>query len=358
MIRINNNSNDPHFNLALEEYVLKALNPREDYVILWQNKPSIIIGKNQNAIEEINQKYVKDNCIPVVRRLSGGGAVYHDFGNLNFTFIVHNNKKDVSNYRKFTEPVIKALNEMGVPAEFSGRNDITIEGKKFSGNAQYYYRDRLLHHGTLLYNSELTRLGEALNVRMDKITSKGIKSVRSRVTNIADYLEEVYDIKDFKELLLNKIQEGFNSLGKEHVLNEVDYKNINDIMNSRYSTWEWNYGLSPDFNIQKSRRFEGGLLDVRFDVSRGTIEKMKIFGDFLSRRDIAELVDKIIGLKYEETEIFEALKDYELRDYLGSINLEDLIKLFDKKPPRILVDTLLWVDAMIVLIKHNNEESK
>jgi len=326
MIKINNSSNDPHFNLALEEYVLKALNPKEDFVILWQNRPSIIIGKNQNTIEEINQKYVKDNNIPVVRRLSGGGAVYHDFGNLNFTFIVHNNKKDVSNYKKFTEPVIKALNEMGVPAEFSGRNDITIEGKKFSGNAQYYYRDRLLHHGTLLYNSELTRLGEALKVRIDKITSKGIKSVRSRVTNIADYLEEVYDIKHFKELLLSKIQEGFNSLGKEYVLNEEDYKNIYQIMKSRYATWEWNYGLSPDFSIQKSKGFEGGLLDIRFDVSKGAIDKIKIYGDFLSRRDVAGLEEKIVGLKYEESEISESLKDFELNDYLGIITLEDLIE--------------------------------
>lgn len=326
MININNTNTDPHFNLALEEYVLKQLDPKEDYVLLWQNRPSIIIGKNQNTIEEINQQYVKDNDIPVVRRLSGGGAVYHDFGNLNFTFIVHNDKKDVSNYKKFTEPVIKALNEMGVPAEFSGRNDITIEGKKFSGNAQYYYRDRLLHHGTLLYSSELTRLGEALKVRMDKITSKGIKSVRSRVTNIADYMPEVYDINVFKSLLLQHIQRGFNTLGQEYVLTEEDYKKINEIMASRYATWDWNYGHSPDSTIQKSRRFDGGLLDIRFDVAKGAIDQLKIYGDFLSRRDVSELEKKIIGLRYEESEIYEALKDFQLHDYLGIITLEDLVE--------------------------------
>ena len=326
MININNTSTDPHFNLALEEYVLKHLNSDEDYFILWQNKPSIIIGKNQNTIEEINQRYVKDNNIPVVRRLSGGGAVYHDFGNLNFTFIVHNDQKDVSNYKKFTEPVIKALNEMGVPAEFSGRNDITIDGKKFSGNAQYYYRNRLLHHGTLLYNSELTRLGEALNVRMDKITSKGIKSVRSRVTNISEYLKEVYDINVFKTLLLNNIQANQATQGKEYVLTDEDYNNINKIMENRYSSWEWNYGLSPDFNVQKSRRFEGGLLDIRFDVVKGAIEKIKIFGDFLSRRDIADIETRLVGIRYEESDILNLLKDMDLHDYLGLLTIDDLIE--------------------------------
>lgn len=326
MIKIENNSTDPYFNLALEEYVLKYLNPQKDYFILWQNSPSIIIGKNQNTIEEINLAYVKENNINVVRRLSGGGAVYHDLGNLNFTFIVGSDKKDVNNYRRFTEPVIKALNQMGVPAEFSGRNDITIDGKKFSGNAQYYYRDRLLHHGTILYNSELTRLQEALNVKTDKITSKGIKSVRRRVTNIADYMEKTYDINEFKALLLKHIESEQGSTGMEYELTEEDYFKIYDIKKNRYITWEWNYGLSPDFNLQKVKRFEGGLLDIRLDVSKGTIEKIKFYGDFLSRRDISQLEGKLIGSRFEEEELRALLKDYELYDYLGAISLDEVIE--------------------------------
>lgn len=326
MKSIYNPSTDPHFNLALEEYVLKYLDPQEDFVILWQNSPSIIIGRNQNTVEEINSKYVKENDISVVRRLSGGGAVYHDSGNLNFTFIVKNDQDSVSNYRKFTKPVIDALNRLGIPAEFSGRNDITIEGKKFSGNAQYYYRNRLLHHGTLLYNSELTRLQEALQVRGDKISSKGIKSVRSRVTNIADYMQEVVPIQSFRDVLLKYIFEYQNQDHEEYILTEEDKKRIYEIMQSRYMTWEWNFGESPDYHIQKTKRFTGGLLDIRFNVHQGNISEIKIFGDFLSHCDVTELANQLIGIKYEESAILNKLRDFDLSNYLGSISLEEVLE--------------------------------
>ncbi|GAB6087014.1 lipoate--protein ligase [Alkaliphilus crotonatoxidans] len=323
---ISNNHTDPHYNLALEEYVLKHLDPQEDFVILWQNRPSIIIGRNQNTMEEINAEYVKKNDISVVRRLSGGGAVYHDFGNLNFTFIVKNDQDSVSNYRKFTKPVIDALNRIGIPAEFSGRNDITIEGKKFSGNAQYYYRNKLLHHGTLLYHSELTRLQEALKVRADKISSKGIKSVRSRVTNIADYMDRIVPINEFRDLLLKYIFEYQQQTPQEYILTDQDQQGILEIMNNRYMTWNWNFGESPDFHIQKSKRFTGGLLDIRFDVQQGKISQLKIYGDFLSSSDVSGLEERLTGLTYEETAITDGLKDLELSNFLGQITLDELIE--------------------------------
>ncbi len=326
MKSITNSSTNPHYNLALEEYVLKYLDPQEDFVILWQNRPSIIVGRNQNTVEEINAEYVKKNDISVVRRLSGGGAVYHDSGNLNFTFIVKNDQDSVSNYRKFTKPVIDALNRLGIPAEFSGRNDIAIEGKKFSGNAQYYYRNRLLHHGTLLYNSELTRLQAALQVRADKISSKGIKSVRSRVTNIADYMENVVPIDEFRELLLKYIFEYQQQEPMEYELTEADHQKILEIMNERYMTWNWNFGESPDFHIQKSKRFTGGLLDARFDVHQGKITQFKMYGDFLSRIDVTELENQLIGLSYNESDIKLHLKDLDLTDYLGLITIDELIE--------------------------------
>ena len=201
MIKIVNENTDPRINLAVEEYALNYLDPREDYAILWQNEPAVIIGRNQNTVAEVNAPYIKEHGIHVVRRLSGGGAVYHDFGNLNFTFIVDADKTVVSNFEYFTKPVIEALASLGVKAEFSGRNDITIDGQKFSGNAQYWSKDRLLHHGTILYNSDLSVVQEALNVKLDKIQSKGVKSVRSRVTNIFPHLPKPITIDEFKETL-------------------------------------------------------------------------------------------------------------------------------------------------------------
>src|SRR5690554_1895283 len=190
MYTIINRSTDPRYNLALEEYVLKYLDTTEDIILLWQNEPSVIIGRNQNTTEEINATYIKEHNIHVVRRISGGGAVYHDFGNLNFTFVTNNLRENLNNYRKFTEPVIQALNELGVPAEFSGRNDIVVEGKKISGNAQSYHKNRMFHHGTILFNANLEMVAKVLQVSADKIASKGIKSNRSRVTNILPYLKE------------------------------------------------------------------------------------------------------------------------------------------------------------------------
>ena len=205
MIYIINDSQDPYYNLASEEYVMNSFNEDEKYLMLWQNRPSIIIGKHQNTIEEINREFVQANNIAIVRRLSGGGAVYHDLGNLNFTFIVKVPNTSLEfDFKKFTEPVVAALNQMEIPAEFNSRNDLSIEGKKISGNAQYIRKGKCLHHGTLLFNTNLDQLVMALRVSSDKIESKGIKSIRSRVTNIYPYLKKPYTIVDFKNLLLDQ----------------------------------------------------------------------------------------------------------------------------------------------------------
>ena len=227
MISIRNQSNDPRFNLALEEYVFYHFNPDQEYVILWQNEPSVIVGRNQNTIEEINYKFIKEHNINVVRRMSGGGAVYHDLGNLNYTFIVNSDQDVSSNFKKFTEPVVSALAKLGVQAAFSGRNDITIDGRKFSGNAQHYAKNRLLHHGTILFNSDLSVVQEALNVKIDKLQSKGIKSVRSRVTNVYPYLKEKITVDEFKDTLLKFILND-DEYKERYILTEADLAAVND----------------------------------------------------------------------------------------------------------------------------------
>lgn len=325
MISIKTKSTNPYFNLALEEYALKHLDIEDIIVILWQNEPTVVVGRNQNTIEEVNSKYIKDNNINVVRRLSGGGAVYHDLGNLNFTFIVKNDSNSVSNFKKFTKPVIKALNQLNIPAVFSGRNDITIEEKKFSGNAQYYYRNKLLHHGTILFNSDLSVVQNALKVKLDKIQSKGIKSVRSRVTNIYPYLEKKISTEEFKDLLLSFLFEQENQEQKEYILTDDDLEKIDTMMKERYLTWEWNYGQSPNFDMQKSKRYEGGNLDIRLNVEKGFISDLKIFGDFFGRNEISELETLLKNSKYEENSIREKLKSIDLTTYLYNVSEDDFI---------------------------------
>lgn len=325
---IKNLSTSPFFNLALEEYVLKHIDSQDDYFLLWQNEPSIIVGKHQNTVEEINSNFVKENGINVVRRISGGGAVYHDLGNLNFTFIVKNVKREAIDFKRFAEPIVKTLEKFGVKAEVSGRNDITIEGKKFSGNAQHFYKKRLLHHGTILFDSDLEVLQQALNVKADKFKSKGVKSVKSRVTNLVSYLPENVDIDEFKSVLIETIFEYFGKEYDEHKLQEEDYDKINKLVEEKYSTWEWNYGESPEFNFKNSKRFKGGKVEVLLDVKQGIIANCKIYGDFLGLVDINEFQQKIKGIKYDEQEVFEFLKQQDLGLYFGNIDAKELLSCF------------------------------
>jgi lipoate---protein ligase len=317
---------DPRINLAIEEYALKNLDINQTYLLFYINKPSIIIGKNQNTIEEINTEYVEGNGIIVVRRLSGGGAVYHDLGNLNFSFITKDDGDSFHNFRKFTEPVTNALHKLGVNAELSGRNDIEVEGRKISGNAQFSTKGRMFSHGTLLFNSEVDHVVSALKVKKDKIESKGIKSIRSRVANISEFLKEEITIEDFRMLLLKNIFEGEEEIS-EYVLTDEDWEKIHQLSEERYQNWEWNYGKSPKFNLQHSHRFPVGSIDVRLEVDKGMIDNCKIYGDFFGVGDVSDIEEKLKNIRYEKSEIEKALSDIEIKHYFGNITKEEFINL-------------------------------
>jgi lipoate---protein ligase len=316
---------DPRINLAIEEYALKNLDINETYLLFYINEPSIIIGKNQNSIEEINTDYVEKGGIHVVRRLSGGGAVYHDLGNLNFSFITKDDGESFHNFRKFTEPVVEALKKLGVNAELSGRNDLLAEGRKISGNAQFSTKGRMFSHGTLLFNSEMEHIVSALRVKKDKIESKGIKSVRSRVANISEFLSEKISIEEFRALLLNFIFDGREIA--EYVLTEEDWEKIHQLSKERYQNWDWNYGKSPKFNLQHSHRFPVGQIDVRLEVNKGIIENCKIYGDFFGVGDVSEIENKLLKLRYEKNELEEALSDVDISYYFGNVSKEEFINL-------------------------------
>ncbi|MGM0838694.1 MAG: lipoate--protein ligase [Bacillota bacterium] len=316
---------DPRINLAIEEYALKNLAIEDTYLLFYINEPSIIIGKNQNSVEEINTKYVEENGIHVVRRLSGGGAVYHDHGNLNFSFITKDDGESFHNFKKFTAPVVEALKSLGVDAEMSGRNDILAQGRKISGNAQFSTKGRMFSHGTLLFDSEIEHVVSALNVKKDKIESKGIKSIRSRVANIKEFLKEDITIEQFRQLLLEAI---FKSKDiPTYELTEEDWKNIHELSIERYQNWDWNYGKSPKFNLQHSHRFPVGQIDIRLDVTKGKIENCKIYGDFFGVGDVSEMEDLLTGVKYEKAQIAQAIETVDVKHYFGNITREEFLDL-------------------------------
>lgn len=318
-------SNDPAFNLAFEEYIFEKMDPEEDLFMLWQNDNAIIVGKYQNTIEEINLEYIKEKNIKVVRRLTGGGAVYHDLGNLNFTFITH--KKDLSNFdfQFFIKKITQALDKLGITAEFNGRNDITINGRKFSGNSQYAKGGRILHHGTILFDSDKSIMQNALNVKTDKIESKGVKSVKSHVTNIIDHLDQKVSLQEFETVLLNAL---FEEISLEEIhLNRDAIEAIEKIRDEKYNTWEWNFGKSPAFDLKKEHRFSSGSVSLLIKATHSMIDDLHIYGDFFGNGDIKILEDALKGINFEEKAVRTALESYDVSHFINGVDNGQFAKL-------------------------------
>lgn len=322
----NEGNNNPKLNLALEEYALRNFSPDTDYLLFYINEPSIIIGRNQNTLEEINLDYIKENNIHVVRRISGGGAVYHDLGNLNFSFITNHDIKSLHNFKKFTAPVIKVLKSMGVDAELIGRNDILVDNKKISGTAQFSTGRRMISHGTLLLDTDLSEVAKALNVKMSKIESKGHKSVRSRVANISEYLDKPIKIEQFRELLLQGLYEQSEPFEAYHLTLE-EWAKVHELKENKYDTWDWNFGSSPKFNIQRTMRFPVGEIDIRIFVEKGRIKDFKIFGDFFGKEPVENIEKLMVGARYELKDITDILKDIDVKEYFGNLPKNDFINL-------------------------------
>ena len=321
MLLINNTNTNAYFNLAMEEYFLK--NTNEDIFLLWQNENSIIVGKNQNTLSEINYDYVKENNIKVVRRLSGGGAVFHDLGNINFTFISCNDNS-FSDFKKFTMPIVDALKELNVNAEFSGRNDLLIDGQKFSGNAQYNYKNKVMHHGTLLFSSEINDLSNALKVKPSKFQGKSVKSVKSRVTNISSHLDKKMTVLEFKDYLMDFINKRDEN-SHFYELNDKDIESINKLVEEKYSTWEWNFGYSPKYSLYNELKYPGGNVEFSLDVHDGLIKDIKFFGDFFGKEDISFIENKLRNVKHNEYSIKSALEDVDINNYFLNCNIDILV---------------------------------
>ncbi|WP_417264814.1 lipoate--protein ligase [Brumimicrobium sp.] len=322
----NENVTNPRLNLALEEYIVRHFSAENDYLLFYINEPSIIIGKNQITIEEVNQDYIDRNDIHVVRRVSGGGAVYHDFGNLNFSFITNHDINKLHNFKKFTEPVIKVLNDLGASAELKGRNDILVGEKKISGTAQFSTGKRMISHGTLLYNTDLNEVVNALNVKPSKIESKGHKSVRSRVANISEFLEDKLTIEAFKSLLLKGLY-AENEAFETYRLTEEEWAAVHQLKEEKYDTWDWNYGRAPKFNMQYNKRFPVGEIDVRIFVEKGRIQEIKISGDFFGKDPVAQIEEVLVDVPYDRKSVEKALENVDVTQYFGALEKEDFVNL-------------------------------
>lgn len=320
-----NTSNDPAYNVALEAYAFQKLTDIDEIFILWINEPAIIIGRHQNTIQEINKEFIDKNGIHVVRRLSGGGAVYHDLNNLNYTIISNNTQEGAFDFQTFSKPVIDTLAKLGVKAEFTGRNDLEINGQKFAGNAQAYYKGRMMHHGCLLFDVDMSVLGQALKVSKDKIESKGIKSVRARVTNIVDHLSDKITVQEFSDAILAQMKEEYPEMD-EYVLSDVELSEIQAMRDNQFATWDWTYGKAPEYTIERGVRYPAGKITTYANVENSTIKSVKIFGDFFGVKPVDDIEKMLEGVRYDYKDVLAALKTVDTSQYFSRMTPEEITK--------------------------------
>ena len=326
MIYLESKSNDPAYNTALELYAFQELAKEDNVFFLWINKPCIVVGKNQNTRQEIDQKYCDEHNIQIVRRVSGGGAVYHDYNNLNYTIISNEDSEADFDFKSMSQPVLDALADMGVDAQFTGRNDLQIGDQKFCGNAQYIKGKRVMHHGCMMFDVDVSVLSKALTVSKDKYESKGKTSVRSRVTNIKDHLEDKsLTVRDF----LNKLREHMYKTYdmKEYILTEEDEEKIRAIKAEKNDSWDWVYGSNPDFNVQRKRKLPTGKVEANINVIHGIIEDIKFYGDFFGVKDVAELATMLKGTKYDRESILKVIDKVNIKEYFMGVSNEEAVDL-------------------------------
>lgn len=325
MLIIDSPSHNAYFNIALEEFLLYKY-PTEDIFLLYVNAPSIIVGKFQNTLAEINLDYVREKEIKVVRRMSGGGAVYHDLGNLNFSFHTLLEGNDFMDFSQFTAPILKLLNDRNVPAKLEGRNDLLIEGKKFSGNAKLAKNSKMIQHGTILFNSDMSILDEVLKINPLKYIDKAIKSNRSRVTNLIDYLPSDMSTEDLKKILIDEIVKA-NTNSILYELSTEDLKEVEYLIRNKYETWDWNFGSSPNYNYKNAKKIPAGFIEIHLNVEKGIIQEAKIFGDFFASEPIENFEKQLIGFKHNQNELQEILKQLDLTKYFGKVTSQEILEV-------------------------------
>lgn len=322
---LRNNNNDPYFNMAFDEYCLENLPIDEPVFFLWQNNPAVIMGLNQEVHTEVNLEYLEKKQIKLVRRVTGGGAVYHDLGNLNYTIVGKSDNLE-RDYPEYAGLMCRALQALGIPATLSGRNDILVEGKKVSGFAKRVCRNRLMVHGTLMYDVDLEQLTQALCPSAQKLQSKGIASVRSRVANLKDYLPDIKSIEELKGALENILSE--HGKDAEYALGEADLESIRRLAEEKYAQWDWIYGRSPKATLQRAERLACGTVEVNLTVVENRISMLRFGGDFLGNLPVADLEQALVGAPFETASIREILASKNISQYFDGVSADELVRLF------------------------------
>ncbi len=304
MIFIRRPQTNPYFNLAAEEFILK--NSSEDVLMLWQSEPSVVVGKHQNTIAEVNMDFVRENNIPVIRRISGGGTVYHDLGNVNLTLVTTSAKQEnLIDFRKFTQPVIDFLKQFHLDAVFEGKNNLTVKGKKFSGNSAHVFKNKVMHHGTFLYNTDLDRLEKVIHPGNGHIFDKSIKSIRATAGNIAGYLENPVTTETFMQRLELFLKDYYH-ISTTVDLTPEEQQAIEKLVEEKYSRWAWNMGYSPKYAIRGERDTEYGKFHVALEVKDGKIADIQLV---FEGKKLKKTEQKLLGQRHDKLYLRKILAD-------------------------------------------------
>jgi lipoate-protein ligase A len=324
MFYIETDSFAPKVNLAYEEYFLKVRDLEEDLFMLWRNEPVVVVGRFQNTVEEIDSRFAREQHIQVVRRISGGGAVYQDLGNLCYSFILHDVQPKVFDKARYIRPLVDALTHLGVGVEVTTRNDLTVGGKKFSGNAMALHKNRLLFHGTLLFESNLDVLEAVLRSPELRIASKAVKSVRGNITNLKEHLHETMDIVQFKKRLKNLLSANISTV--EYIPGREDLEAVRKLATTKYESWDWNFGNNPGSRIYRSRQLVDGLLEIELQLDKGCIQYCHLSGNSNRLPRLGEIERRLVGVRYTFSDILEALNGSKIEGTTGLISAGDFVQ--------------------------------